>query len=96
MHFEFMGSPQDADDMTAKAKAKLRPSPAKRPAPTNPTSPAAAKSYTVRDGLTTVTLTLLDGAAAPPAAPSPLSATGCWHTSAAATASCPCVSRAEL
>jgi D-alanyl-D-alanine carboxypeptidase/LysM domain len=50
MHFEFMGSPQDADDMTAKAKAKLRPSPAKRPVPTSPTSPAAAKSYTVRDG----------------------------------------------
>ena len=43
MHFEFMGSPADADDMTAKAKAKLRPS--------SPTAPAAAaKSYTIRAG----------------------------------------------
>jgi D-alanyl-D-alanine carboxypeptidase-like protein/LysM domain-containing protein len=42
MHFEFMGSPADADDMTAKAKAKLRPSPTAAAVP--------AKSYTVRNG----------------------------------------------
>jgi LysM repeat protein len=42
MHFEFMGSPADADGMTAKAKARLQPSPTE--------APASAKSYTVRDG----------------------------------------------
>jgi hypothetical protein len=42
MHFEFMGSPQDADDMIAKAKDALRPSPTG--------GRASARSYTVRDG----------------------------------------------